>query len=110
MLARGMVVVSIDASLRKVKSREALQQCKIPLRRPKMFFRCLFVFCGKDVFLETCFSDRRRKRSAISYFFGEDSFIKITLRPAARRHILVASSSTLFVVEDFKLSVENSQI
>jgi hypothetical protein len=50
------------------------------------------VLWGRCV-LEICFSDRRRKRSAISYFLGEDSSVKMTLRPAARRHVLFASST-----------------
>lgn len=49
------------------------------------------------------------KSGANSYFFGEYLFVKITPRPAARRHIF-APSSTLFGVEDFKLPVENPQI
>ena len=54
------------------------------------------VFAGKTDF-GICFSDRRRKRSAISYFFGEDSFAKMTPRPAAGRHIFRV------VVDDFYL-------
>jgi hypothetical protein len=51
-----------------------------------MFFLCLFVFCGEDRFWGFVFLIVA-KTQCISYFFGEDSFAKMTPRPAARRHI-----------------------
>lgn len=62
----------------------------------KCSFGAYMYFAGETDFGDL-FSTRRRKRSAISYFFGEDLFAKMTPRPAARRHIFRV------VVDDFYL-------